>query len=797
MGISGLLPLLKDIHTPKHVSDYRGQTLGVDAYVWLHRGAFSCAREIVLGQPTTRYISYAVGRILMLQHHGIKPYLVFDGDRLPAKQGTELDREHKRNEHLQRARALEKAGKMTEAREMYAKCVDITPAMAFQLIKYLRQHDIPYVVAPYEADAQLAFLENQRIIDGIITEDSDLLVFGCQKVLFKLDQAGSCVEILRSRFASTRQVQLAGWTSVEFRQMAILSGCDYLPSIVGMGLKNAHRFLKRYKTVEKVLQAVRLEGKMKVPSGYAHEFRKAELTFVHQRVWDPTNGRMTTLTPLPDGTVDEVVPFIGAPIEDSLAHKIATGDVDPTSRKPIVDLVPNPSPSRSSSTSRLASRTSSLVPGHDRPAFSRSKTETAKEAPNRLALSPFYRATPPAKKNVSKEAGLQTIKSFFGASQTQKTKSSTAQQKIPLQPKDTNRPDAFAFMAGSGNGLKRKAHESDPDERENLTPVTEPTPPIKSRFFPKASGSQPKASNPYLELDGRLPDSQRSLTGREGGQTLSWDDCDDLGDLVRSSPSRPSTSQATEKRKLQQTGLAVTPSKRRGPKGKMNDEDGPNDSDDESGFISSPASSAKGQTPSQSSEGKERQKTLSPRSHVTRRDASPISPLLRGNSTWNSDVLSSDPIEADEEQEGNSSLSMGGHGLMARFGYAPVMGGSDRMMAPRQTHGKKVSPPRLGSESKLSMQPVTPEPSTSRLDAFRFRASEPKRQRRMDVMPLSAPASEGRPPLKSVVSTPSVRPTLAFAGDVGESGQDRCRPVRAAHSFLEQFKYGGTGAEGQ
>lgn len=34
--------------------------------------------------------------------------------------------------------------------------------------------------------------------------------------------------------------------------MAILSGCDYLDSIVGLGLKTAYRLMRKYKTAEKV-----------------------------------------------------------------------------------------------------------------------------------------------------------------------------------------------------------------------------------------------------------------------------------------------------------------------------------------------------------------------------------------------------------------------------------------------------------------------------------------------------------------------------------------------------------------
>jgi exonuclease-1 len=46
----------------------------------------------------------------------------------------------------------------------------------------LRAEDVEYIVAPYEADAQLCMLEREGIVDGIITEDSDLLVFGCKQV---------------------------------------------------------------------------------------------------------------------------------------------------------------------------------------------------------------------------------------------------------------------------------------------------------------------------------------------------------------------------------------------------------------------------------------------------------------------------------------------------------------------------------------------------------------------------------------------------------------------------------------
>ena len=54
MGIGGLLPTLKEITEDVHLKDYAGTKVAVDAYVWLHRGAYSCAKELCQGLPTDK-----------------------------------------------------------------------------------------------------------------------------------------------------------------------------------------------------------------------------------------------------------------------------------------------------------------------------------------------------------------------------------------------------------------------------------------------------------------------------------------------------------------------------------------------------------------------------------------------------------------------------------------------------------------------------------------------------------------------------------------------------------------------
>lgn len=95
------------------------------------------------------------------------------------------------------------------------------------------------MVAPFEADAQLPYLNKEGYADVVITEDSDLLVFGCTQVLpvFKMNHSGSGKLIKREDLNSA--LKFKDFTFEKFRHMCILSRCDYASSIRGIGLQRA------------------------------------------------------------------------------------------------------------------------------------------------------------------------------------------------------------------------------------------------------------------------------------------------------------------------------------------------------------------------------------------------------------------------------------------------------------------------------------------------------------------------------------------------------------------------------
>ena len=283
-----------------------------------------------------RFVDFSLNRVRMLIHFGVTPYLVFDGDYLPSKAATEAERATRRAESRRVGLELYRHGKPSLAHKELQKAVDVTPEMASQLIVELKKLGVQYVVAPYEADAQLAYLERKGLIQGILSEDSDLLVFGANCLLTKLNQYGDCIEINRNDFTACRDISLVGWSDAEFRLMAILSGCDYLPSINNMGLLTAYRFVRKYKTIEKILRMLEFDGKYHIPTGYLEAFQRAESTFLYQCVFCPVLKDLSMASDTGAKAATDDMAFIGARVEKEIAIKVASGVLHPVTKKPLI-----------------------------------------------------------------------------------------------------------------------------------------------------------------------------------------------------------------------------------------------------------------------------------------------------------------------------------------------------------------------------------------------------------------------------------------------------------------------------
>jgi exonuclease-1 len=75
-------------------------------------------------------------------------------------------------------------------------------------------------VAPYEADAQLAFLDRSNMLDCVISDDSDLLAHGVRTIL-RTPEQGKAKALSVNNVLSALDLDLS-----HFRTACVLCGCD-------------------------------------------------------------------------------------------------------------------------------------------------------------------------------------------------------------------------------------------------------------------------------------------------------------------------------------------------------------------------------------------------------------------------------------------------------------------------------------------------------------------------------------------------------------------------------------------
>jgi len=191
-----LLPFLKPLTRRRHLREFKGKTIGVDAMCWMHKGAYACSQELVVGKDTDKFVYFFLRMVELLRYHEIKPVIVFDGAKMPAKAKEDARRQEIREASRKEALELMERrghGEYVDEVAIARKCegaIKVTSKMISRLQGALLELSIHFLVAPYEADAQLAYMCRIGWVHAVISDDSDLLAYGCPNTIFKLDKYG-------------------------------------------------------------------------------------------------------------------------------------------------------------------------------------------------------------------------------------------------------------------------------------------------------------------------------------------------------------------------------------------------------------------------------------------------------------------------------------------------------------------------------------------------------------------------------------------------------------------------------
>ncbi|KAI9816073.1 MAG: hypothetical protein M1832_005156 [Thelocarpon impressellum] len=161
--------------------------------------------------PALRTLYYRLLRLLTLS---IQPLFVFDGKHKPV---------FKRDKRVG------------------ANTASLPDFMAKQLIKLF---GFPYHIAPGEAEAECALLQRERLVDAVLSEDVDTLMFGCGLTLRNWSSDGtkgtkSPTHVSVYDAEKTRAGK-AGLDRAGMVLVAMMSGGDYVPAgVPGCGIKAA------------------------------------------------------------------------------------------------------------------------------------------------------------------------------------------------------------------------------------------------------------------------------------------------------------------------------------------------------------------------------------------------------------------------------------------------------------------------------------------------------------------------------------------------------------------------------
>lgn len=118
----------------------------------------------------------------------------------------------------------------------------VTPEMQADIERLLEAFGIPFVHAPAEAEAQCAFLAEARLVDAVVSDDSDTLVFGGTEVYRRLFSDDHMVECYTMRNLKDR----LGVVQADLIVLAMLLGCDYSLGVHGVGIVNGLEIVRAF-----------------------------------------------------------------------------------------------------------------------------------------------------------------------------------------------------------------------------------------------------------------------------------------------------------------------------------------------------------------------------------------------------------------------------------------------------------------------------------------------------------------------------------------------------------------------
>lgn len=124
--------------------------------------------------------------------------------------------------------------------------------LAKELFKIL---NVPFYDAPLEAECACADLCKRGIVDAVLTEDTDVIAYGSNIFLSKIDTSNdTCVQIIYEDILTSLKLN-----EKELLDLCIMFGCDYNKNINKVGIETSYKHILKYRSIEEISKQLSLD----------------------------------------------------------------------------------------------------------------------------------------------------------------------------------------------------------------------------------------------------------------------------------------------------------------------------------------------------------------------------------------------------------------------------------------------------------------------------------------------------------------------------------------------------------
>lgn len=331
MGISNLKKLISTSARTRKLSDYRGKRLGIDVSIWLYRfiyrdeanavvdGMLRQLKQFYRNQIIPVYvfdgkasseikieierrqfrrqrvndnidtlsveltetlenlgeIEAAAATTIILNDHidyagnvACVSFAPMDVPQFLPDSDDEIDTESTQTNDSEpdlRLKVIELQSRITSLQKQTRRPTKEAVESCKELLTLL---GVPYVQSEGESDIKLSELMASGAIDAVMSEDTDMLPYGCHTFITGFKDNDDTV----TEFRLENVLNDLKLTREQFVDVCILCGCDYAEKIYKIGVKKGYELIKKHGCIEKIITHIDATPGLKERHPYPEDY---------------------------------------------------------------------------------------------------------------------------------------------------------------------------------------------------------------------------------------------------------------------------------------------------------------------------------------------------------------------------------------------------------------------------------------------------------------------------------------------------------------------------------------------